>query len=159
MIKGSQTNTVYFSSNLLSDQRFSESCNQLISILQKHKINFKFLQSTKDIWCRDYMPIQIARDQFIQFRYEPSYLKDYLELQSNPAIVCPSNNIPVTFSNINLDGGNLVNWSNKAIVTDRIFNENPEFTSKRQLISELEELLQVEVIVICLLYTSPSPRD
>ena len=148
MIKGSQTNTVYLSSKLLSDQRFSESCNKLIGILKKHKINFKFLQSTKDIWCRDYMPIQLARDQFIQFRYEPSYLKDDLSLQSNPRLVCQSNNIPATFSKINLDGGNLVNWSNKAIVTDRIFDENSEFTSKRQLISELEELLQVEVIVI-----------
>ncbi|HKM94983.1 MAG TPA: agmatine deiminase family protein [Prolixibacteraceae bacterium] len=49
---------------------------------------------------------------------------------------------------MNLEGGNVVNWSDKAIITDRIFDENPKYTSKAQLISELEELLEVEIIVI-----------
>ena len=49
---------------------------------------------------------------------------------------------------INLDGGNVVNWYDRAIVTDRIFQENPEYSNKFQLIEELEKLLEVEVIVI-----------
>ena len=95
------------------------------------------------------MPIQIEKGKFVQFRYEPSYLKDDLKLQSDPKEVCKANNItPHKFSRINLDGGNVVNWSDRAIITDRIFDENPEYSSKNKLIAEIEKRLEVEIIVI-----------
>ena len=94
------------------------------------------------------MPIQIDKEKFVQFRYEPSYLKDDLELQSDPKEVCKANNIKPQFSKINLDGGNVVNWSDRAIITDRVFDENPEYLSKNKLIAEIEKLLEVEIIVI-----------
>lgn len=148
MVQGKHTNTVYLSEKLYSDQRFTKTCNILTSLLDKHGIKHKFLESTNDIWCRDYMPIQTDRGKFVQFRYEPLYLKDDLELQSDPKEVCKANNIEPQFSNINLDGGNIVNWSDRAIITDRVFDENPEYTSKSRLISEIEKLLEVEIIVI-----------
>jgi agmatine deiminase len=148
MVKGKETNTVYFSDKLLSDEHFTETCNALNDILDKHSINYDFLKSTKDIWCRDYMPIQTEKGKYVQFRYEPSYLKDDLELQSDPKEVCAANSIKPQFSKINLDGGNVVNWSDRAIITDRVFAENPEYSSKNKLISEIEKLLEVEIIVI-----------
>lgn len=148
MVKGKETNTVYFSEQLRSDERFIKSCNSLTNILDRHSIKFDFLKSTKDIWCRDYMPIQTEKGKFVQFRYEPSYLKDDLELQSNPKEVCEANSIKPQFSKINLDGGNVVNWSDRAIITDRVFDENPEYSSKNKLITEIEKLLEVEIIVI-----------
>lgn len=42
----------------------------------------------------------------------------------------------------------IVNWSDRAIITDRVFDENPEYSSKNKLIDEIEKLLEVEVIVI-----------
>ena len=110
MILGKEANTVYLSEKLHEDQRFNKSCNILIGILEKHSIKYDFLKGTKDIWCRDYMPVQTERGKFVQFRYEPSYLKDYPELQSDPTEVCKANNIESQFSKINLDGGNVVNW-------------------------------------------------
>lgn len=150
MLIGKETNTVYISSLLQSDKRFSDSCQRLIKILDKHDITYKFLESTKDIWCRDYMAIQIAKDRFVQFRYEPSYLKDDLDLQSDPEIVYKENKLKFKYeiSKINLDGGNVVNWSDKVIITDRIFDENPKYQSKPQLISDLEKRLDAEVIII-----------
>ena len=94
------------------------------------------------------MPIQIEKGKFVQFRYEPSYLKDDLELQSDPKEVCKTNNIKPLFSKINLDGGNVVNWFDRAILTDRVFDENSEYTSKTILISEIEKILEVEITVI-----------
>ena len=94
------------------------------------------------------MPIQLEKGKFVQFRYEPSYLEDYLELQSDPKEVCKANSIVPNYSKINLDGGNVVNWSDRAIITDRVFDENPRYSSKTKLISELEKLLEVEIIVI-----------
>lgn len=148
MVTGNEANTVYFSEKLWSDERFTNTCNDLTNILNKHLIKFEFLKSTKDIWCRDYMPIQIQKGKFVQFRYEPSYLKDELELQSDPKEVNQANNIRPQYSKINLDGGNVVNWSDRAIITDRVFDENPEYSNKNKLIAEIENLLEVEIIVI-----------
>lgn len=148
MVAGKETDTVYFSEILLTDKRFNKTCNAFTELLEKHLIKNDFLKATKDIWCRDYMPIQIEKGKFVQFRYEPSYLKDDLELQSDPKEVCKVNNINPRFSKINLDGGNVVNWSDRAIITDRVFDENPEYSSKNKLIAEIEKLLEVEIIVI-----------
>jgi agmatine deiminase len=148
MIASKETNTVYLSELLSSDKRFAKTCNVLTDILEKHSIKYDFLKATKDIWCRDYMPIQVEKGKFVQFRYEPSYLEVDLELQSDPKEVCKANNIKPEFSKINLDGGNIVNWTDRAIISDRIFNENPEYSSKIKLIAEIEKLLEVEIIVI-----------
>ncbi len=48
-------------------------------------------------------------------------------------------------SKIVLDGGNIIHWTNKVIMTDRIFKENPTF-ERKQLIRELYDLLQVDHI-------------
>lgn len=148
MLTGKETNRVYFSEKLLSDERFTNACNALTKILEEHLIEYDFLKATKDIWCRDYMPIQTQKGEFVQFRYEPSYLKDDLQLQSDPKEVCKANNIIPHFSKINLDGGNVINWSDRAIITDRVFDENPKYANKTKLIAEIEKLLEVEVIVI-----------
>ena len=148
MITDKETNTVYFSKLLKTTEEFIPSCNLITSILEKHKINPIFLDGTKDIWARDYMPIQTEINRFIQFRYEPTYLKDELNLQSIPEDVCSQNHISPIFSPINLDGGNVVKWDNKVMITDRIFSENPEYSDKSLLVKEIEKLLDVECIII-----------
>lgn len=148
MIKDKDTNFVYFSDLLRTDQRFTESCYRITAILEKHQIKYGFLYDTKDIWCRDYMPIQKNINDFVQFRYEASYLKDDPDLKSDPKIVCLANNIHPDFSKINLDGGNVIRWTNKVIISDKIYSENPEYTKKSKLISEIENLFDAEVIII-----------
>lgn len=148
MILGKDTNTVYISSLLLDDNRFKSSGIQLTEILKKHDIKTKLIKSTKDIWCRDYMPIQIEKNRFLQFRYEPTYLDGFRELQSDPEEILKNNSINAKTSKINLDGGNVVSWNDRAIISDRVFDENPEFTDTNKLISEIEKLLEVEIIVI-----------
>lgn len=148
MITGKETNFVYLSALLYSDEQYRKCHDNLIALFIKHDIGYGYLEGTKDIWCRDYMPIQVAEDHYVQFRYEPSYLRDCPELRSEPHDVCKVNHFDPVFSDINLDGGNVVSWSDKAIVTDRIFDENPEYSNRSKLIADLEELLEVEVIVI-----------
>ena len=65
---------VVYLSGLLEEQ-FPECFNRLTSILKKHGVEYRLLKGTKDIWCKDYMPIQTESGKLIQFRYEPSYLK------------------------------------------------------------------------------------
>lgn len=148
MVIDSETNIVYLSETLKSDQIFAETCNRITGILDKHQIRYDFLKATKDIWARDYMPIQKDSNEFIQFRYEPSYLLGDLSHQSDTKFVCEANKIKPTFSNINLDGGNVIKWYNKVMITDRIYSENPEYKDKNKLVSEIEKLLETEVIII-----------
>lgn len=140
--------TVYLS-ELLMD-KYPEPCKNLIAILEKHHVKYSFIKGTKDIWCRDYMPVQTESGKFIQFRYEPSYLKgkkEWEDSRSDEKEVCRLNNIDATFSDINLDGGNVLICDGRAILSDRIFSENPDY-KKDSLINELSKLLECEIIII-----------
>ena len=140
--------TVYLS-ELLMD-KYPETCKNLIAILEKHHVKYSFIKGTKDIWCRDYMPVQTESGKFIQFRYEPSYLKgkkEWEDSRSDVKEVCRLNNIDATFSDINLDGGNVLICDGRAILSDRIFSENPNY-EKDSLINELSKLLECEIIII-----------
>lgn len=74
-------NTVYISS--LLKKKFPTAAKELISVLDKHNIIVKELTNTKDIWCRDYMPIQNRLGELVQFKYNPSYLKGKKEWEES----------------------------------------------------------------------------
>ena len=83
MITDNLTNVVYFSSLL------TEKCPilnaHITEELRKWGITYAYLAGTKDIWCRDYMPIQIEKNRLISYNYTPNYLqsKRLLRLQTN----------------------------------------------------------------------------
>ena len=141
------TEIVYLSAILA--KQYAETCKRLTDILNKHNIPFASLEGTKDIWCRDYMPVQTPSGKLIQFKYDPSYLRapEYSDSRSDVRHVDKVNGINPIFSGINLDGGNVVMLGNKAIITDRIFSENPDW-DKEKLFNELSTLLECEIIII-----------
>ncbi len=138
-----------FMSELLKE-RYPETCNRLTKILEKHHIHYSFLKGTNDIWCRDYMPVQTPSGKLIQFKYDPSYLKGSPDLETTRSDIheiCMLNNIHAEFSDINLDGGNVLICEDRAILSDRIFSENPNY-EKESLVKELSRLLECEIIII-----------
>ena len=140
--------TVYLSELLRT--KFPTSCENLIKILEKHNVKYAFLKGTKDIWCRDYMPIQTPSGKLIQFKYDPSYLrgeKEWEESRSDVREVCRLNNIDAEFSEINIDGGNVLLCEGRAILSDRIFSENLDW-GHDELVNELTKLLESEIIII-----------
>ena len=141
---------LYFSSLLKTNPKYSLSAENLFSALYDSDERISFFEGAKDIWARDYMPIRTKRGRYISFRYEPSYLADDPQLRTNfKADIAPHFTLPVTYSNINLDGGNVVFSPSKAkaVITDRVFSENPEY-DKNTLLLELENLLEAEIIII-----------
>ena len=140
------TNQVYFSS--LLKQQFPKLTLELENELVKHKVSFRYLSNTKDIWCRDYMPISIEEEQYVLFRYYPTYLKGVPEIRTDNKLTCFKNGISFKYSSIIIDGGNVVKTSNKVILTDRIFAENKLSVGNVSLIKKLEKLLQSEIIII-----------
>ena len=140
---------VVYMSELLKTN-YPETCSHLIKILEMHDVKYAFLKGTKDIWCRDYMPIQTESGKFIQFKYDPSYLKGNKEWEasrSDVKEVCRVNGIETQFSDINLDGGNVLICDGRAILSNRIFSENSNW-DKEKLVSELSKLLECEIIII-----------
>ncbi len=114
MIPDCETDIVYISSLLKERHPEIDSALKCIFGTKLH-----IIADAKDIWCRDYMPIQLGVGQFVQFRYDPSYLKDdsVKRTENGAALVgiagCPHVKLKV-------DGGNVVHWRDTAILTDRI---------------------------------------
>jgi len=152
MISDRDTNTIYFSELFKTDFRFSKTSKQIISILEAYGAKIKFLPDTKDIWVRDYMPIQINDKKFIEYRYDPDYLqgnwKGSQDLKTYPDIVCNSIKLPTEKSDLIMDGGNFVKSSDCVILTDKIVKENRLFYSKTDLIKKLHETFEVNKIVL-----------
>jgi hypothetical protein len=104
MISDQETNFVYFSE--LFKQKFELEYSEITSILAKHSVGFDVLPETKDIWCRDYMPIQISETEFVEYRYDPDYLqaKKYRKLKTYPDLVCDKIGLKTIKSDLIIDG-------------------------------------------------------
>lgn len=141
---------LYFSSLLKTDLKYSSSAKNLFFALSDSGEKFTLFDGAKDIWARDFMPVKTKSGKHVSFRYEPSYLAGDPQLRTNfKTDIAPHFVLPVTYSNINLDGGNVVfsPSKTKAVFTDRVFSENPEY-DKNTLLLELEKLLEASVLII-----------
>jgi agmatine/peptidylarginine deiminase len=154
MIPDWQTNKLYFSGRLEIDH--SKSHANILNALNALQIEPLYLTDTKDVWARDYMPIQIGQDKFIEYRYDPDYLqgkrKGFRDLKTYPDIVCNRNNLPTTIkSDLLLDGGNIVKSENSIILTDKVAIENR--LTKTEAINQLKRTFEVDTVVLIPWYT------
>ena len=147
MITDKETNLVYLSA-LLKDQ-CPNVFRELADWFDKLNISWKFLPKTRDIWAVDFMPVQVTRDRFVQFEYDPDYLKfkKYQHIRTIPQEVCNETGINFDKVNVVLDGGNVVKSKTKAILTDKIFKDNPEY-SEENLIKSITDNLNLEQAII-----------
>ena len=113
----------------------------LCHIFDRHGVKYKFLE-TKDIWMRDFMPILLDDGRLISYDYDPDYLKDekYSHLRTK---IQPSKE----HINLVIDGGNFVRFGAKAIMTDKIFRENPSKT-KAEIIETIKQKCALNELII-----------
>lgn len=162
------TNFVYISERLKSfDPDFHE---RLTSLFNKMEIDYGYLPNTEDIWCRDYMPIQLTKNTFLGFRYEPNYLKNSFHIAQKRDIYPYSNHIDKEWNqktwedaktnwkdvwnavykeigcpklietDLILDGGNVVLCENHVILTNKIITENSHFLNESELKKAIKEV-------------------
>ena len=154
MITDNLTNAVYFSSLL------PEKCPVLnahiTEALQKRGIVYGYLPGTKDIWCRDYMPIQIEREHFVQYKYTPDYLQDKigLRIQTNPEEVFQTEDDQLqsiwqkcSAIDLVIDGGNVVKCGDVVVMTDKVFEENTD-KSRNEVEQILQDAFQGELLFV-----------
>lgn len=81
----------------------------------------------KNEWCRDYMPVKGANGINVLFKYNPSYLMGAITNEKTipqQSQVCDELNITYKQSQIIMDGGAIDIFGKKAIISDRVLNEN-----------------------------------
>lgn len=147
MINDNQTNYVYLAETL--SMQFASFYKRLTFAFIKNDIPFGLIPNTKDVWAVDYMPIQINKQHFVQFKYSPDYLLENnktRKLISDVDAIMDAMKIDVSKSDIILDGGNLVKGPNKAIMTTKVFMENKTL-NESALIEELMNTLQIEQLI------------
>ena len=141
---------IYFSSLLQTNPTYKPAADRLFAALYAAGVEYQLIDGTRDIWLRDFMPVQIRDGSFVSFRYEPSYLENEPQLRTTfKSDLSLQFSFSVTYSDINLDGGNVVLSPSKeqAIISNRILTENPNYT-QAELIKTLEQQLKAQVILI-----------
>lgn len=147
MIQDNQTNKVYLAKGL---SFYMPLAIILVENLHGKGIDFEWLPRTENdhyIWARDYMPIQLEKNLFLQYQYNPDYLKRFRGWIPPYKAICKDLGLNCITTDIVLDGGNVVTCGNKVIMTDKIFKENPRY-SRRELVDTLENLFFAELVII-----------
>ena len=49
---------------------------RLRQILTDNGVKVRLLEKVRDIWTRDYCPVQVGPESHVKFRYDPDYLRD-----------------------------------------------------------------------------------
>jgi agmatine deiminase len=143
MITDSQTNKLFLAECLPDKQpKFFQ---RFEKVLNACGIPYSFLPNTKDIWAVDFMPIQISKDKFVQFTYNPDYLKPkkYHKTISDVDSICKAIKLTTQKSKLIVDGGNVSRTADKVIMCDKVFHENKTL-SEKEVIKQLRQLFQVD---------------
>lgn len=145
MIKDSQTNILYLADTL--PLKYPAFYVRLVKTLKECHVEYRLLPNTKDVWAVDYMPVQVSDNQFVQFGYNPDYLKPakWHKTITDVDEVCNTIKIKPVKSNISLDGGNISKSRLIVIMCDKVFKENPAFKEK-ELIKALQSAFDVDKI-------------
>ncbi len=143
MIPDDQTSKLFLADCL--PEKYPDFFDRLAAVLQKCELEYTLLPNTKDIWARDYMPVQISENTFIQFNYDPDYLrtKKGLKTISDVDGICNAMKLERIKSDLVVDGGNVVKTNDAVLMCEKVFSENPRF-ERKVLEQKLRELFEVE---------------
>lgn len=147
MIPQRMMKTVMLSS--LLRKRFPSLAADLAGVLNKNNVPVHWIEHTKDLWCRDFMPVWTTAKSCVQFRFDPGYYKPkkYQSWCTNPSLVTSLLDLDARQSNIVLDGGNIVSAQSITAMTERVFKDNPAW-QPASLMKALIALLDVETLVV-----------
>ncbi len=152
MVTDYQTTKVYFSSWL------PRTCPQLWAslhpVLHEMNVSHAFIRDTADIWCRDYMPIQLSTNEMVVYKYWPDYLVNHHLHQYLTDSQQMAKNIQNEFPGVDIiqldlivDGGNVVKCGDTIIMTEKVFEENKGWPAF-MVIDKLEEAFGCEVLFL-----------
>jgi agmatine deiminase len=146
MIPESEVNCVYLAAML--EGRHPKVFKGLRETLTAYGVQVRCITDVRDVWARDYAPIQVTARALVKFRYTPDYLSGHDHLITGDDVVESFRDLGQCHrSDIVLDGGNVIGCRGKAILTDKVYKENPGW-DRSQLRKQLRELLQVDHLIV-----------
>ena len=146
MVTDSQTDAVFFSAWLTG----LECWKDIRAALEQFHVPYGLLSDTRDYWVRDFMPVQLSPDVYLQYVYIPDYLRDSAVYRTDGAVCFEKlklSDVRVTKTDVVLDGGNVIKCGDSVIMTDKTFYENRNY-DKVALMNELERCFGAELVVI-----------
>ena len=143
------TNFVYISDKL--KEFYPRTYSRLTKLFDDMEIEWGEIEGTKDIWIRDYMPIQISSESFVVYNYNPDYLKnsgveyitDSQAIANRVLKHCNKEHYDIT-----LDGGNVVTCAGHMVLTDKVFTENGRKKYDPEFCNYISVVLNSEVIFL-----------
>lgn len=141
-----QTNIVYISD--LLKVKFKDTYKRLTKLFDTLDIDWQEVPGTKDIWVRDYMPVQLHNRDFVLYKYYPDYLDDeeYRKTITDPRHACDLLGIKYIEKNILLDGGNITHCRNSFILTDKCLRKGAD--EREEDLLALSNVLKSNPIII-----------
>lgn len=148
IVSDADTNIVYISSWLKDE--CPHFYPHFLEALKENDIPFKIMKRTNDIWARDYMPIQIYDNRFVQYSYNPDYLQEKQEDRESITdvdAVCQEIGIECVKTDLIIDGGNVVKAGQYIIMTEKVYKENPNLTPA-EIRNQLRKLFHCDLIML-----------
>lgn len=147
MFSDLKTNRVLFS--IMFQQRWPELFAFIKTALQTCGVSVELISGNYNIWARDWMPLQVG-NKYIKFSYK-GYGAGYdnypwlnIPLDVIHSVI-PKNKL--IQSNLVLDGGGVIRCEGKAILTEKVFLDNPTL-SKSEILACLYGALGCDEIII-----------
>lgn len=149
---------LYISGHLINTDRGNGIVKKLYEIQSLGIYDFEIIQipplfHAKNEWCRDYMPVKGANGINVLFKYTPSYLMgfDSYEKTIPPQVqLCDELHIKFVQSEIIMDGGAIEIYGRKAIISDRVLQENTTAWKQGQalIFDQIKECLGLDEIIV-----------
>lgn len=151
MIQDRETNFVYISYKLGYWKEFKDFYKELTNLFDELDIKYANIYDSKDIWARDYMPIQIESNDFLKYKYAPDYLVNVKSRENyitDCTEACRKLGIRYRETDIIIDGGNVVLCGENVVMTRKVFTENNRPIGDADFHKQLEKIFNHKVIII-----------
>lgn len=149
MFSDTDTDFVYISDKL--KVFYSDTFRCLTRLFNEMEIEWGEVKDTKDIWIRDYMPVQVDSNKFLVYDYDPDYLKasgSKYKTDSHTVFEDYLDGAECQDIHVKLDGGNLVPCCGSFVLTNKVFTENGTTPDDSKFLSRLTHALGSDVVIL-----------
>lgn len=149
MITDRQTDMVYFSGRIT----WRKVWPQLKDLLEANGVRYGLLGGTRDIWARDFMPIQVAPDRFVAYSYDPDYGRDAdsrKRITDLAGVTGYEISGRMEHTDLIIDGGNVIRCDEHVLMTDKVLMENwfRRGIPQHETLKEIERLFEAEPVIL-----------
>lgn len=143
MLPESNTNFVYIADSL--KVFFPGTYTRLTRLFAEMEIEWGEIPGTKDIWARDFMPIQTERNEFVMYRYWPDYCDNDKDRKfiTDSHDCCRKLGLKCTEVSTLADGGNIMPCGDYYVMTTKV-----ERTNTHKEMEELQKALHHPILLI-----------